>query len=565
MSRLSSPRDWFLPFRAVVRRELLVTLRGKGIAAGLFLLTALSCLVMYGTYPESDVPMHFIAHHAQTVFQFLLNTLLGVCLLVLPGMSAASMAAEREEETYDQLRLTLVTMPALILGKLCNALGGYALFLVALAPFLSAVLFLVGIDTGQLALSLCVVLSASLFCGAVGVFTGSLARSSTAAIVFAIVIVVVSLLTPLFVAMIISYYRVLGGGTGGPMIVLYIMQPFVPLNMLLESPGGALPTVAGYCGLSSILTIALLCIAMWNLRQSRSRAAVSVESEQPRRGLAALGGGRYVRFPDGINPIFIRELFSQGRYARSLSLRSMTMQWLAMFCYSVFLWLTKVFPSGDAVVYSERHSIWALAFLPALGLLLLIAGAHTWSFLAGERVKGNLDALHLTPLGAKSILVGKVLALLSLLVLLSSVCVLGFLPVVLATFGKSPLEGLGFALLTLASTCICLTYAVALGTLVSVLCRRASTAIAVTYVTYAITFLFGPLLLSVFSPSSDRGYYLLSPVFLYVMGPWLLGQSYGGSGWMYVMLLLVAFVFVSWLIVRVAVVVYEDFVRHEQD
>ena len=118
--------------------------------------------------------------------------------LVGPAFTAASISGERERQTYDLLRTTLLSAHALVSGKLFSALSYVFLLIVAAVPVLSIALMLGGVSLIELGVSQLLIVVSAVTYALIGVFFSAFMRSTIAASVttFAVAIAL-SLAAPL--------------------------------------------------------------------------------------------------------------------------------------------------------------------------------------------------------------------------------------------------------------------------------------------------------------------------------------------------------------------------------
>lgn len=144
----------WMPVRALVRRELLTTLRLRRTYAMLFALVAVLAFVAVGTWPGERVSWSMRGSWAREfmVWNSLLLLLAGA--LVVPAFAGSVVVNERERRTLELLWGTGIRPFTLVLAKFLASMGLYALFVFAVFPLLAVSYFLVGVDVGLLALVL---------------------------------------------------------------------------------------------------------------------------------------------------------------------------------------------------------------------------------------------------------------------------------------------------------------------------------------------------------------------------------------------------------------------------
>ena len=92
---------------------------------------------------------------------------------VTPWFTAGAISSERETDTYDLLRLTLLTPRQIVTSKLVSAFGYTALLVFATLPLLSLALLLGGVELGQLLAAILVIFAAAFLFSCLGLFVSS--------------------------------------------------------------------------------------------------------------------------------------------------------------------------------------------------------------------------------------------------------------------------------------------------------------------------------------------------------------------------------------------------------
>jgi ABC-type transport system involved in multi-copper enzyme maturation permease subunit len=130
-------------------------------------------LTLYVLYVASfDAGLHSGQNGAfgRTLFLGVLAIELFLITFIVPAFTAGAITGERERQTYDLLRTTLIKPRALVLGKLISALAYVFLLLLAAIPLQSLAFLFGGVGFEELALSFVVLLVTAVFIGTVGLF-----------------------------------------------------------------------------------------------------------------------------------------------------------------------------------------------------------------------------------------------------------------------------------------------------------------------------------------------------------------------------------------------------------
>ena len=162
------------PLGALLQREIVTQLRR--VRSFVTILVVLLILVWIvgaswptgGTLVWAQLPVISTGLLSSIVF-----CLLSGAGLFVPGIAGTAIVVEREQQSWDLLRLTQLRPSAIVAGKALSAVGMYLIVVIALFPVFGSLYFLVGIDWAQSVVSLTVVLMTALTCSFAGV-----ARSS---------------------------------------------------------------------------------------------------------------------------------------------------------------------------------------------------------------------------------------------------------------------------------------------------------------------------------------------------------------------------------------------------
>jgi ABC-type transport system involved in multi-copper enzyme maturation permease subunit len=166
----------------------------------------------------------------KVVFTAVLGMQVILVTFIGPSFTAGAVSGERERQTYDLLRTTLLSANAFVIGKLVSALSYVLLLIIASIPLQSIAFMLGGVSPLELALSQLLVLVASLTFALYGLFASSTMRSTLAASV-------ATFAGSMFVTM------------GIPAIVGIVVAFLGPVLFGVGSPTWIVETLLAYAGL----------------------------------------------------------------------------------------------------------------------------------------------------------------------------------------------------------------------------------------------------------------------------------------------------------------------------
>ena len=168
--------------------------------------------------------------NAQLIGKFVFGAVVGIELLLVcfiaPAFTAGAISGERERQTYDLLRTTLLSAHALVLGKLASALSFILLLLVAAFPLQSLAFLLGGVAPEEVLIASGLLIATAFLFGTSGIFFSSLMRRTLGSTV-------------------LTYAFALMGTLGLPLILVAL----VPLGSLFfnnAAPGPVAETVIFY-------------------------------------------------------------------------------------------------------------------------------------------------------------------------------------------------------------------------------------------------------------------------------------------------------------------------------
>lgn len=184
-------------------------------------LTFLSCIVglIYAGLSASNFSGVGNPILPQVVGKSVFGTVVGIELLMVcflaPALTAGAIAAERERQTFDLLRATLLPARALVLGKLVSAMTFLLLLLFVGFPIQSLAFIFGGVSVEEVLVSFLLLLVTALGFSALGLVCSSLMRTTLASTVVSYVGAILLVFgIPLFLFVAISLFGTFAGGFG---------------------------------------------------------------------------------------------------------------------------------------------------------------------------------------------------------------------------------------------------------------------------------------------------------------------------------------------------------------
>ena len=172
------------------------------------------------------------------IVQVILVTLIG------PAFTAGSISGEKERQTYDLLRTTLLSAHSFVGGKLLSALSYVFLLLLAAVPLLSIAFMLGGVSIIELGVSQLLLVVSAIAYALIGLFFSAIMRSTIAASVatFATAVGLAALAPALGGIMISMFGAAFFGLTGPPwplaglliMVGTFLVMTNLPATIIMS-------------------------------------------------------------------------------------------------------------------------------------------------------------------------------------------------------------------------------------------------------------------------------------------------------------------------------------------
>ncbi len=119
----------------------------------------------------------------RVLFMGIVGIELLLIIFIAPSFTAGAITGERERQTYDLLRTTLLASPSFVIGKLESALGYVLLLLLAAIPLQSVAFLFGGVSELELILAFVILTVAAITLGTVGIYFSAVTnRTLTASV-----------------------------------------------------------------------------------------------------------------------------------------------------------------------------------------------------------------------------------------------------------------------------------------------------------------------------------------------------------------------------------------------
>jgi ABC-type transport system involved in multi-copper enzyme maturation permease subunit len=222
--RTEKMAGWKNPLRRildnpVVLKELRGRMRGRQafILLTVYLgLIAFFIVVIYNTVFGITRATSWDPGSRQTAGKLIFGTVVLLELLLLsfiaPGLTAGAITSERERQTFDLLRTTLLSARALVLGKLGSAFSYLFLLILTALPIQSLAFILGGVGMAEMVVSSLMLVVTALFFCTLGIFFSSFMKRTLAATVSSYATVLASFLLLVLLFFLIAYLESYSSG-----------------------------------------------------------------------------------------------------------------------------------------------------------------------------------------------------------------------------------------------------------------------------------------------------------------------------------------------------------------
>ena len=475
------------PSLALIRREFLTSLRRTLSLVWLVLLLGACVFVAVTWWPSRNLSWQEIGYVSQEIL-FAVSVVLFVGgILFMPAIAAGAIVIEKEQNTFDLVRMSLVRPTSILVAKLVNTVGFFFLLVLATMPVLAVVMLGVGVDQTQFALAVLAILATGTTCAVIGLLSSALFRRGFLAVAGSYAGVLIFLFVPALVLAPIPYVVAFVGSASSESIsfgavaemseeIAIVFCPLLAFDAIFKYP--MTPRDIFIYGGSALLyqfTVCVVCLVLARVFFLRPARPSKIESEKIIDSQAVLKMRR-TSFPfylidplrrkktigDARNPMCVREL-QWGLFNRGTI--------LVRVFYCVFP--ICVFTAFEYAGSRSSMTIWLVA---EIVLLLGIAPALLANLGTKEHELGNIDMLNMTLLSFREIVLGKAAAGVATLVPLLVAAMLPALVFLVVLPRDWFVLAVGEATLL-----VCVFASLSITLFASMLARRTSTALMLGY------------------------------------------------------------------------------------
>ncbi|MBX7255602.1 MAG: hypothetical protein K1Y02_04495 [Candidatus Hydrogenedentes bacterium] len=402
-----------LPFMALVRRELLRSMRARYLAGVFMLLCGLGSVLLIPLWPDGDLPLIALGAVSVSVTGVFAVIAAAAAVLLLPGLAAGTLAEERDQETYDLMRMTLIRPVGILAGKFLNCIGAFLLLLIGAMPLLATTYFLVGTNWDVLLRIFFIVATSSITCVAIGLACSARYRSPLPSIIASYLLCAFMMggYVLLFYFFFLLWFLVgdadyVNVRAGATLSSVFATTPLGNLISVLAG-GVIVPKLWGMACIQTVASIIALIVAWRGLCSPQGEQSVaSPPASRVRRPLLPIFACReWPPIPDRGNPIFVRE-------CRHIRLLQNVPRWRRVVVYTALVIVSLTLLLG--LMYVSQYPNWQddliglclqVTFVTAVALIPPIAAT---SFVREEE-RNTKDLLTMTLLTHQEIVSGKIM------------------------------------------------------------------------------------------------------------------------------------------------------------
>lgn len=172
----------------------------------------------------------------RVLFMGIVGIELLLIIFIAPAFTAGAITGERERQTYDLLRATLLATPSFVMGKLESALGYIVLLLLSAIPLQSIAFLFGGVTESEVILSFIILMVTAVALGTVGIyFSAAMARTLNASVRAYSAILVITFVVPAILGVVLRVITNLFSAPNSPLYSPLMEAIIVYANLLLTS------------------------------------------------------------------------------------------------------------------------------------------------------------------------------------------------------------------------------------------------------------------------------------------------------------------------------------------
>ena len=182
----------------ITLKELRSRMRGRRAFAILSFYLLATCVIIFFTYfflvRDSLTSSSNGQAAGQVIFFFLISIQIFLVIFVAPAFTAGAITGEKERQTFELLRTTLMSPRRFVLGKMISALGYVMLLIISTIPLISLAFMIGGISWVEIVVSQTMLIAGAFTYSLMGLYFSSRMKTTLAATVTTYIITLVVLI-----------------------------------------------------------------------------------------------------------------------------------------------------------------------------------------------------------------------------------------------------------------------------------------------------------------------------------------------------------------------------------
>lgn len=248
--------------------------------SGLLSLIAVSTLASVSTTYEYYGSMNF--ETLTTVFMILACVQAVIICIIIPILTAGSIAGERERQTLDLMLTSPVSPWTIVMGKLLAAMSQVFLFVISSLPAMGIAFLYGGIQWRYLLIFLVAIMCVAFFCGAIGIWCSSVYKKTIVSVIMTMAVELLFFVGPFLI--VVADYALKAEqvmSSSGTYSISKIYIGWTPIVLLLDPAlGFADALLVAYTGGSGVQAV---------LEMISSNIATGISTLYPYWSLLSLG------------------------------------------------------------------------------------------------------------------------------------------------------------------------------------------------------------------------------------------------------------------------------------
>lgn len=248
----------------ILKKELVLGARSIKLPLALFFYSGLLSLIAVSTLGSVSNTYYYYGNMnfetLTSVFMTLACIQAVIICIIIPVLTAGSIAGERERQTLDLMLTAPVSPRSIVMGKLLASMSQVFLFVISSLPAMGIAFLYGGIQWRYLLVFMVAIMCLAFFCGAIGIWCSSVYKKTIISVIMTMAVELIFFLGSFLVVISVYYIKYEQAiQTTGTYAVSNINIGWIPLVLLLNPAVGftdALITAyTGSTGIESVMAM----------------------------------------------------------------------------------------------------------------------------------------------------------------------------------------------------------------------------------------------------------------------------------------------------------------------